>query len=1200
MKKFFSLITLVFIVSANVFSQTQVTVAGSTSANGQYSTLKQAFDAINSNSQTGNTITIAISGSTTETASAALSDKSWSSLKIYPTTTGITISGNISAGPVVFFNGARNVTIDGSVGGNGSTPSMIITNTSTSNSTNTSTIRLATDAKDNTIQYCIIQGSSTATNGGLIYITAASSSGTGNTNNIFKFNNLTSSTAGRPLNVIYSSGTAGKENTGTISYNNIYNFFNAGLASFGINLTANSNNFIIDGNNFYETTTFTPTAKVNYNLIYVGTSTANCTISNNYFGGSAVDHSGTWTKGATANMPNNFTAIFYASSSGTNIIENNTIKGFDFTNNSGATTTYTWTGVSLAGTGDITCQGNTISTIKTNDTSTSTNATYGVFGITGITKTSTTGTVIIKNNTIGSLTNSNDINASSATTTSCNVMGIYYNGASTSGTSLIEGNTISNINNSSALTTGSGMIGIYINSSSAHSLNINGNFITKLSASNNARLFGLRCGPAPSTICTVTNNVISLSPTDNSSTMTGLYHTAASANYYHNTVYIGGSGNGESVALYNNVASGSTFKNNVFVNNRTNNDGTNHLAYKTTLTTTNVLDYNDFYVDSSTGSVLATIGNSTPYTAKAIGDFGDSNSLNINPDFANSGGSVATDFQITTLLNGTAGTDVNTDFSGNNRGSIYQLGAFTPAYWNGTAWNFTPTSTYNAILNGNFSGIGFSCKNLTINAGKQVTLSSGNLSVSGNLLLKSDAVYGTGTFINTEGELTVSGTSTVEQYMADTRNYYVSSPLTSTITSAGYTFYQYVESGTNTDFSINGSNGYWQGLAQGSILNPGRGYIALPNVASSIVSFVGTTLNNSNNVSPITLTKKGALKTGFNLIGNPFSAHYTVTKTQTDAASCDNAIWYRTATWVEDPVTPANSKFVYTFQTCLINANGTFIGSPNGTTNIVPPMQSFWVRTTVDESSFSFNGELSHQSLNPLKAPAKKVLADPDPFVRFEVSNGTISDEAVIYFNSDASNSLDPYDALKMNNNNASVPEIYTLVDGQQTAINGLNSFVLDTEIPIGFMTKTSNVFTLKANEIKNLPDGVKLILKDHTTEFDLTDGNSYNFSSDITNSTDRFSILFRSPSVTTGIAPNDIDNLNVSVYRNTNNQITVNCKDFNYGVKISVYNVVGQKLYEKISITNVSVIDSQLETGIYYIIVNDGIVRTTRKVIIN
>ncbi|MEI6436261.1 MAG: hypothetical protein WCP32_15610, partial [Bacteroidota bacterium] len=117
------------------------------SVNACYSTVKDAFDKINDGTHQGE-ITIKIHGNTTETASAALyqsgyisptDTSNYISIIVYPTVTGITVTGNLSA-PLIDLNGADSVTIDGRVNATGSATDMIISNSSASNTEGTSTI----------------------------------------------------------------------------------------------------------------------------------------------------------------------------------------------------------------------------------------------------------------------------------------------------------------------------------------------------------------------------------------------------------------------------------------------------------------------------------------------------------------------------------------------------------------------------------------------------------------------------------------------------------------------------------------------------------------------------------------------------------------------------------------------------------------------------------------------------------------------------------------------------------------------------------------------------------------------------------------------------------------------------------------------------------------------------------------------------
>ena len=446
-----------------------------------YQTLKAAFDAINAGTHQG-AITVMINQSTTETAAAVLnassSPSSYISVNIYPTVTGLSVSGNLNS-PLIDLNGATNVTIDGRVNATGSAKDLVITNTSISAAAETSTIRFINDASSNNVKYCTIKGSSTAAYGGVIWFSTTTGT-SGNDNNIIDHNDITNAAdANRPINGIASTGTSAKENSGnTISNNNIYDFLNRGTISYGINLWNNNSTWSVTGNSFYETTSFVPAASVAYygiNIYYApGTGFI---VNNNSIGGKSSGCGGTaWTK--TAAFDNAFTAINLNVGTGTiTSVQGNTIRNFDFANSANAswygiyviagavnigtvtantigaatgngsvTVTNTssggcFYGINIAGTGSTNTQNNIIGAITAGNTAAA-NATnfYGI-------KTASSGATAISNNTIGSTDagTSNSINASCAASGNAQtVYGIYSSG---SGTVSVSGNTISKLTN---------------------------------------------------------------------------------------------------------------------------------------------------------------------------------------------------------------------------------------------------------------------------------------------------------------------------------------------------------------------------------------------------------------------------------------------------------------------------------------------------------------------------------------------------------------------------------------------------------------------------------------------------------------------------------------------------------------------------------------------------------------------------------
>ncbi len=136
----FSLLIVVISIT-HLRSQVNVTASSGTPA-GMYTTVKDAFDAINAGTHQG-IITLSIEGNTTETVTAALNASGtgsalYTNVSVVPSGGAArSITGAI-AGPLIELNGADNVTFDGlNTGGN----SLTLENTSKSNLTNTRTLR---------------------------------------------------------------------------------------------------------------------------------------------------------------------------------------------------------------------------------------------------------------------------------------------------------------------------------------------------------------------------------------------------------------------------------------------------------------------------------------------------------------------------------------------------------------------------------------------------------------------------------------------------------------------------------------------------------------------------------------------------------------------------------------------------------------------------------------------------------------------------------------------------------------------------------------------------------------------------------------------------------------------------------------------------------------------------------------------------
>ena len=587
-----------------------------------------------------------------------------------------------------------------------------------------------------------------------------------------------------------------------------------------------------------------------------------------------------------------------------------------------------------------------------------------------------------------------------------------------------------------------------------------------------------------------------------------------------------------------------------------------------------------------------------------------------------------------------SGSGITTDIAGNSRPSgsaEVDMGAYeyisyqsnTSGNWEDyTTWHlsadgstfsdlpssaYVPTSSMAgsvSILNGHTVTIASNAtsRTLTVNGGAKLTNNSTLNATTFNIL--SDPTNGTGTYL--DNGTTTYTTANVRQYLglssaSTARNWYISSPVSGAVVPANQTFFGYQEDGTNGNLSATGSTAYWKPYAAAISLTLGKGYIAQPGSATTL-TFTGT-LNAGDKPSPnLSSTIANISSMGYNLIGNPYPSYLNVLPSIAANANLDQTVWYRTQ-GTETP-TP-----LYHFETVNVSSGtGTNYAGTGQVTGYIPPMQAFWVHTNADAQTITFlNANRSHAGIvtltdgNNTQVPttllkARVLESNAQGILRLNVSNGNTGDETIIYTNAKASNGYDNYDSRKMSNNNAAIPEIYTTVGNEQLVINGMNSIAPDTEIPLGFTTGQSNVFSIKANEFSNFDSDTKVYLKDNllNTEQDLTDGTAYTFASDVASTTSRFSVVFKSVGVTTGVqaASNDPS---ILIYKNANNQIAVNCNgSISDNAFISVYNALGQKLELKQITSITTLIGRTFTSGVYMVTVNNGEKSTTKKVILN
>jgi hypothetical protein len=814
--------------------------ASSGTALGSYSTLKTAFDSINSGYHKG-VITIGVTGATTETATAQLNESglggaSYSSIEIRSAGgTKRTISGAISNAPLVTMNGADHVKIDGlRSGGN-----LLEFENTTRNGANTCTFKFFNDACADSIWNCDIKGADTvlSNTAATILIGDAKSSGVGNDSIGIMNCKVGTSSGNSPVTAIQLNNTTSSTSNDYIHIygDSIFDFFASASISRGVYIQAGVSNAIISACSFYQTASRIFSSAIGSMELIRITAGNGHSILNNYLGGNTSFCAGSKLTIASGIL---LPMALTVGTTTTTSVQGNTISNFQYTSTTTSafqaavlitggnvdfgTTTGNTIG-SMAATGNIQinsnaasgtpgyaallAQGNTTTNaVKVHNSIiggitiantfsyplsmrgiymlSSNTATYsdsantvgsqtiassinnttgsvnvgilaGVLGSASVTRVvdnkvqnlTTSGTLpgqqcigifvgqstlgstyVVKGNTVRTLRHTG---ANANTGGFSSVIGVISVNITSSGTQTIQGNTVYDLMNSSA--TGNTVVtGIYFSGSNSTTHSISGNHVHSLrlgTSSNSGVINGLHSGDGRSNWF---NNIVRLG-TDTSGTsittgynINGIYDETDTNNYYHNSVYISGTGvsSSSNTHAFNSLVTTTirSFRNNIFVNARSNSSGLAvNYGMKMGGTSANPTglsqDYNDIYA-SGTGGKLG-IYNTTDYTTlstwrSATGK--DSNSINVDPAFASS-----TDLTPSNVYvhNGAVAAITNIDFNNATRLSPPDMGAIeflinlrsstgdlngTPVSLSGSDWVHIQDGSGNLVMSINPNG----------------------------------------------------------------------------------------------------------------------------------------------------------------------------------------------------------------------------------------------------------------------------------------------------------------------------------------------------------------------------------------------------------------------------------------------------------------------------------------------------------------
>ncbi|PLX00454.1 MAG: hypothetical protein C0594_15695, partial [Marinilabiliales bacterium] len=374
---------------------------------------------------------------------------------------------------------------------------------------------------------------------------------------------------------------------------------------------------------------------------------------------------------------------------------------------------------------------------------------------------------------------------------------------------------------------------------------------------------------------------------------------------------------------------------------------------------------------------------------------------------------------------------------------------------------------------------------LDVPSGQMVTV-LGSVTNNGTVYLRSPSSTGAVASWIDNGTVSGGGVFEVERYLPSGRGWYVASPV-SNATSADFNA---ANTASRYLFKWNETSG-WQRITNNSTsLTPGIGYAFKAYDGDVMLSFSGTV--NTGTRSQSTSYSTSGPNPGWVLLSNPYPSAID---------------WDALSGWTKTNL----RNIAYTkLDGVMATYNGdTKIGT-NGGTNIIAPMQAIWVKDTIGGGQLSMTNAVR---VHDVSANIKSIKSLSN-ILRLAVDNGSISDEAVLYFTDDASRKLENKDTEK-NFGAASVPHIYSKSEeGEILAVNSMsiNELSADVKIPLGIKVTIAGNYAIKASDLESFDPGKYIYLEDtqEGVTQNLREDDSYEFYSDPVDIDTRFKIQIK------------------------------------------------------------------------------------------
>lgn len=353
-------------------------------------------------------------------------------------------------------------------------------------------------------------------------------------------------------------------------------------------------------------------------------------------------------------------------------------------------------------------------------------------------------------------------------------------------------------------------------------------------------------------------------------------------------------------------------------------------------------------------------------------------------------------------------------------------------------------------------------------------------------------------------------------------------------------------------------------MGYGDALSVGKGYWVYLGTGQSSTSDIFWTVTGPaiQGPQPISLTNNGVANgDGYNLISNPYASPISWTALRNANGNVDNAIYIYnadlgvTSAFVSGVTTPAGS----------------------GANDIIPMGQGFYVRAS---AATSLTAQESNKvaSTNSLLKTSSSNIGD---VIRLKIEGGGFSDETAIRFHNSTTSSFDKeWDAYKifaspgyvnLPNGYTKRTTISTRSGNDDYAINSMPyAQTQNLVIPVLARVYATGQHTISAFDLQNIPANACVTLFDKltNTSHNLKTGN-YVCTINDTTATARFELTVCAD-ITASVANNSsvINDNSIIINTDANGAYVKLDFDKNTKTKISVTNILGQKIIESRSLT--------------------------------